>query len=284
MTNPMDLSAISAISQLSGASVPSVMKTLSAAKSVRSAYQKYGEPGKRAARTIYGAYKKYKASKSYTSRVSQVGNPVDTDNAKRAVGSLVGALDSRTLQSLNMVALDKTTTNEIDKRQRDLVRFIGTKVCIQFRNDLTEPITVNVAVLHPRDQNTVSADKFFRSFGNERSQNFSTALSANELHCLPVNTDRYTVLKHQRMILGDIPASASARYGTNNNNSWKEVSFWIPLKRQLRYPSTGSQPEQGNVFLVWWCDKFLQPAGSTPTPDILSYDVKVYKYFKETFN
>lgn len=259
-----------------------------AAKRARTAYETYGPGAKKAASTIYAAYKRYKRAKgrSYRARVSDIGNNVDADNAKRAVGSTVGSSNSRTLNSLNLVALEKTTTNEIDKRQRDLVRFVGTKICIQIANELSDstPLVVNFAVVHPRDQNTVNNDKFFRSFGNERSQDFGITLSANDLHCLPINTDRYTVLTHKRIKLGGYNVTTANRFKTQNYDTFKEMSLWVPINRQLRYPATGSQPEQGNVFLVWWCDQFLQPAGSSTVADVMAYDIKAYKYFKETFN
>lgn len=256
-------------------------KLYSGTKRARHLYESYGPKARSAARTIKSAWKKYK---SYKDRVKEIGRSTGMGNAKRSVGSVADVHSTRTLQQLNLVALSKTSTNEIDKRQRDLIDFVGTKVCMQMANETTDPLTVNVAVIHPKDIQTVDGSNFFRAYGTKRGQDFSVSLSGNEMHCLPINADIYTILKHYRFTLDAVEGAQN--FTSTNGKSYRELSFYVPLKRQLRYVSEGDTTlaETGNVYLVWWCDKFLSAATTSPTASAMAVDVKAYKYFKETPN
>lgn len=252
-------------------------------KRARKAYEEYGPAAKKAAKTIGKAWKKYK---SYRERTKEIGNAPGTANCKRALGTEVSTISTRDLQAINLVSLAKTTSNEITGRQRDLVDFRGSKICMQLANESTKPLCVNVAVVHPKDVQSVSQVNFFRGYGTERSQDFSNNLSANEFHCLPINSDIYTVLIHKRFMLDPVE-SASPTFSSGSGKSYRDLQFYVSLKRQLRYVHNGpdnTMAETGNTYLVWWCDEFLDPSGATGTAGAMRCDVKVYKYFKETAN
>lgn len=260
-------------------------------RTTRAAYrlhQKYGDQARGAARLIGKAYKAYAAGRqskkrrTYAQRTAEIGNNADTANAKRDLDSEYDTLGTRALKQMNITALAKTSTNDINERQRDLVEFIGAKICMEMRNELTDPLNVNVAVIHPKKAQTVSANGFFRGYGNARSVDFSTVLSSNDMHCLPINADEYTILRHKRFTLAAAPGST--KYADNVGASFAKVQFYVKLKRQIRYENNSSLAVEGNVYLVWWCDKILMDASSPAVAGALPYDVKIYKYFKETYN
>lgn len=249
-----------------------------------SAYRKYGPAAYKSAAKVQAAWRGYKAWKK---RTAEIGNDVGSSSTKKATGANVGTTNSRDLNRLNIVALAKTTTNAIDGRQRDVVNFRGSRICLSLMNETTEPLTVSYAVVCPRNAPIVQNEKFFRAFGTERSQDFTTALSAHELNCLPINADEYTILKHSKFTLA--PAVGAANAAGNNANSYKNLQFYIKIGKQLRYFSDGDATQQtwaitGNCWLVWWCDKMLAPSGAGSSTGAMKHDVRIYKYFKETLN
>lgn len=255
-----------------------------AARRAQSAYRMYGPQAYKAATKVQATYRMYKAWKE---RTKDIGNNVGESTTKKATGSAVGGTATRALYSLNMVSLEKSSVNDIDARQRDSVNFRGTRCCLSFMNESSDPIDVNIAVVHPRNQSVVTQTGFFRGFGTQRSEDFTTALSAHEFNCLPINADEYTVLKHMKISLA--PAVGSTNAAGNASNSYKNVQFYVKLQKQLRYFSDGDAEKQtfaiaGNVWLVWWCDKMLAPSGAASTTGAMKHDVRVYKYFKETMN
>jgi len=153
---------------------------------------------------------------------------------------------------------------------------------MQIRNNTTEALCVNIAVIHPKDVQDVNNAKFFRGYASSRSQDFDLTLTSNEFSCLPINSDIYDILVHHRMMLD--PSNGGSKDQSTNGKNYGSWMKWIPLKRQLRYDQAASVAETGNTYVVWWADKFLSAPGTVATNSAYQVDVKLYKYFKETPN
>lgn len=213
----------------------------------------------------------------------RIGFPKGTATSKRAatVTNTGDPLSTRTLYYENLVNIAKTSTNEIDKRQRDNAYISGFKICYDVLNYSVNPVLLNVAVVYDKRSNDgtviMALDDFFRSSeGNNRAKDFSITLDANEFHCLPLNTDRFSVLKHGRFTLGPTQSATVGAYTVNREN-YKSIMWWVPLKKQIRYNDGNAQSK---VWLIWWCDKFQAGTGVAAVT-IGQTQIHAVTYFKE---
>lgn len=240
-----------------------------------------------AARKIGRAYRKYKgrSRKRMFSRTN-VGERVGTGGAKRNFvvrDTVVNSLATRTLLIADLNEIPEG--NVLQSRERKIVNCRGYKLCMELRNQAQGPLYVNVAVLSPKNGNTgVGTSDFFRWSANDvRSIDFGdVTLTSNEYHCLPINSDKYTVLRHKRYVLGE---NGSTSFEDRNRANYANVDWWIPLKRQIRY-ETGAQEstQTGEVYCVMWCDNWGTAAGAGSTADQLAYTRRFVNYFREPKN
>ena len=249
---------------------------------------------KRAGRALYRASKKRKF------RATNVGQRIGQSTAKSYENqySQVDA-PTRELNIYDMTFLPKTSSsNDANTRQRGLVNMRGFKVCMEIVNKSNVPMYLNLAVISPTGKNTgfsVNAlgqaseavfAKFFRDQGesNDRWKTFSNALSALELRCLPINTDEWTVLKHKRMLLGRQPEE-QAGTGTlfTQRANFKTMEFYKKINRQIMYDGSSGPSAEQPVYLVWWADQWGSSAGAIQA-DIIDWNIRVIKYFKEPKN
>lgn len=234
----------------------------------------------KAARTIGRAYRKYRK------RVrSRIGERVGKQNCKRDITNNVAiqvTKTTRTLYNTELTSLPAGTSE--NQRERQIANIRGFKICLELRNATTTPMWFNLAIISDKvdPRNTPGTTDFFRAYGADRTQDFATTLSSNEFHCLPINTDRYYVLKHKRMCLGATTLE-SASYIENKRNNYMALNLWVPLKRQLRFPLGSGTPHQA-IYMVYWFDKVLTDAGTAGTINAVNWMERVIIYFKDTKN
>lgn len=255
----------------------------------RAARYIYDHPqtARKMARGIKRAWNKYKARvpkfkqarSQRTREISKVGEDPGTGTSKRFVPEDADAMDhsSRVLFSDNLTDIPQSATNnDIDGRQRQIAFVSGFHICMElWNNSTTLPLYVNVAIVVPKATTTVTSTNFFRGSGNDRSLDFSTALSANDFHCLPICTDKYIILKHIRICLD--PQSA-----TFSGKQYRNLDFYVPFKRQIRWrDNVSSLADNGNVYLCYWCDLFQTAAGSALTANVLKLSKRCVTYFRE---
>lgn len=249
----------------------------------------------RAARSYLGK-RRYKSTRyASKSRKKQrlfsrthVGEPNGATTCKADVIDSTTAItkDTRTLYTQSVARLLQGT--EINNRLRQHVNLRGFKVCFELNNGLNSPMYCNIAVIAPKGTTTktskIDEKNFFRWQGNRRAIDFNpTLLSSLEFHCLPINTDDYTVLKHKRYRLG--PNQPSAAFTTQSGNSYKNVDWYIPLKRQVRYDQTeGGEPTDGDVYVVYWFDAFQAAAGNVPQASAVAVSQRYTVYYREPKN
>lgn len=218
-------------------------------------------------------------------RRSGLGKTPGTATSKRTVVKDANAqIDTRTLynQVMNDIGPTVGGGTDINLRERDMVRLTGVKLCMELKNNADTPIYFNWALVYDKRSNdtvgTVSVADFFRGNGSTRAKDFGTDLSAIEFHCNPLNSDRFTVLKHERHTLGK--AIAGTTNYTDTKNSFKSVNRWIPIKRQIRYEDGEAQSK---VWLLYWCDRMLNPpaqAVQLAQIDIQEYHVTYFRDVK----
>lgn len=169
------------------------------------------------------------------------------------------------------------------KRRSNTVMLSGFKFCFEVDNgdtvDATKPMYVNFAVLVDKEAGNfgqpLEAD-FFRDLrqNKDRSHDFpnGSGLTSNEYHCLPINTDRFGVLKHKRMRLS----------GNNANmvGQFRNMDFFLRCKRQLRWDEGQQYPEGPGVYAVMWCCRFGDDAGKHVDPNQIKMHGRILTYFR----
>jgi len=187
-----------------------------------------------------------------------------------------------TLKANNVLQIPKDATgaDAMDTRERDSAVVKGFKLCMEVANqNTTLPMYFNLAVVVPRDTTAITGTSFFRAqSGDGRTEDFDpTLLSANELHCLPINTDRYVVLKHTRTKIE--PNQVVARGG-----QYKNIDFYMPIQKQFRWDGATSTPRK-DIFVVFWASYFgrtpgtLAASNQNDTSENFSYHQRIVTYF-----
>lgn len=165
--------------------------------------------------------------------------------------------------------LDITKGGAINQRERDIVNYRGTKVCFHIENNNSIKMYLNICCVVPKDdQSTLSTIGWFRSGGSEREMNHTTTTNWQDLHCAPINRDKYRVVFHKRAIVAPNTSTADSNI--------RDYEFWIPLRRQLQFDGVVTVPQGSKMFFVWW---FSYPDNSTAT--LGKYQIRTTKYFKE---
>lgn len=215
-------------------------------------------------------------------RRSNIGDPVSSTNAKSTLIDNTQSIvrSTRILYFLDITQLAQNAL-EINTRQRQHVNMRGFKICMEVTNTTPNALYFNVAVIAPKDDGaTFSGNDFFRQNTQFRSQNFSNALSGMEFHCLPINTDDYTVLRHKRYQLNhqnSTNAFANRQYGT----SYRTIDWYVPLKRQVRYRGgETTEATSGKVLHVFWFALFNSAAGAGSTQCGITSQ-RIITYFRE---
>jgi len=218
---------------------------------------------------------------------SQIGAAVGTSNSKtNTVTDLNGtARATRTLRSLNLTNIPQYSTgSQVNTRVRDIIRFSGVKVSMEWRNLTDSVLQCHVAVLAPTAAVNVGNGDFFRDNTTEsRSVDFSSALSSTEFMNLPIKTDRYTILLHKRFLLGRALTEAVQGDNVKGDANYRTFQKYFKINRQIRYEDT-STPRDGNIYLVWWADNYLTAAGTAAVPNAFQCNAYCTQYFRETPN
>lgn len=263
--------------------IPYAAQELAKPQNAAMAVDLFTEAGKAAA----GMYKSYKGRRKTrgktTLRGSQVpradlGGPAGRDESRRVEDNLgVTAANNKTLYQRALIRAEKNVAaNEsINKRNRDVITHKGCKICFSIKNVLKVPIFFNWAVVIPKAVNAVSADNILRSSATERDEGIGTAMTFMDTKCLPINTDRYKVVKLKRLtILPDSDKSATPSEGRD----FRMVEEYIKTNRKIYFEGDNAEPLQ-NMFMIWWCDYYNSPtAASIGTCDV-SY--RIVNYFHD---
>lgn len=235
---------------------------------------------------IAGAYYGYKAGKMLFSRTN-IGERIGTGTAKKAITGQNPTTNRSTRTLYTEGLTDIAEGEQIDQRERKLANIRGFRICMEVNNKSNKPLNFNIAIVSPKDgANGVVTSAFFRSYiANDRARDFDNTLSSIELKCQPINTDRYTVLKHKRYRL--IPGNSGLGTETVSlsGHSFMNIDWYQSLKRQARWAAAGAlQPQSGEVWLVWWADGWSSDPNTLPETQAYTTAHKVIATFKDPKN
>lgn len=226
----------------------------------------------------------------------QIGNRVRSSNCKRfqilQVG--FGAYSKATLNQTNLTALGALSATQMNRRSRNLVNLRGFFIQAEMRNKVETPLYVNIAIISPKDGDSIIDADFFRpNNSDKRGLSFTDARINGSLfmHETPINPDKYTILMHHRFMLagendsGPPTATLTLSYASSGY-SWKRYTKYVKVNRQIRFTeNTSLTPESGNCFLVYWANPMgldnLVPEVPADTIDI---GWRVITYFRDTNN
>lgn len=243
----------------------------------------------RGGRYVGRKYKRYKARRSSKygrpkKKMRLIGNRPGSSTAKKRLqlfDSQAQGLSTRTLYSHSLTEVPaQTTADEIDARNRDVVNLRGVKFCWEVRHSSNIPMYMNWAVVSPRAGNSIDSTDFFRAYTGTRNQDFSVSLSSNELHCLPINTDKYIIFTHKRYRMA---ALDSITYQQNRGATYLVIQKYLKIKRQLRFDGIATTPEGRSLFVVYWFDQFMRDINTAPVQNVF-VNRRIIQYFREPRN
>lgn len=211
----------------------------------------------------------------------QLGERIGTSTAKvHDALNETGFYSTRTLYDHDLLDIPHTTGDGDlrSERQRQVANIRGYKICAAIQNDRTAPLFVNVAILATKT-GTFGTNDFFRGDGNERSVTFGTALSSIQFRCCPINTDKYHVLMHRRMLFN---GTSEITGQDKQRTTYQLLEKYVPLKRQIRWENeNGGTTSNEDIRLVWWADILMQPSAALAQSDAYTIQWKVVTYFRD---
>lgn len=218
----------------------------------------------------------------------------------RNIGKDFGTADCKKTNTTNINGLGQINSRELyvydlmqippgyfdNQREGATVNVSGVKICSEWlclQGATTNGLNVHIALVSPKDSNakfdraTIKVD-FFGAMGmngSNRAVDFSNNLSSNDFRCMPINTDKWVVLRHFRFRLW--PNSSVGALGC-----YKSRDFYVKLKRQIQWSSSAPDATSDSpLFLLYWCDDFINPAGSGGIVDALQHQIKSTLYFRD---
>lgn len=236
-----------------------------------------------AAKTIRGFKRKIGNSLHKKKVTSKIGEDTGSGTSKRAktVNESNGSKSTRSLYLNNVMDIERGSA--LNKRERDMIHVKGFKLCMEVKSNTAtvssgNELLFNYALLCPKS-NGVETAKFFRhSDGDTRNQDFSTNLNSTEFHCLPINNDKYHVLMHRKLRLGDSLNDV--------NSSYRFIQQYIPINRQFRYEEggAGKTVNYDQIFLVYWADIGMKTASSAVVTAAYNVTNSGILYFNDVCN
>lgn len=217
----------------------------------------------------------------------KIGHDVNSNTTKTKQVKLLTFVgrNTRTQYTTKLTVLEKGTA--INQRERDIVNFIGINLTCEWRNLSNEVLQCHVAIVSPLATPNVNVTNFFRNpNGTRRARDFDTTLASTEFMNLPINTDEYVVLKHERFTLGRVKDETVTTEVDNlsGDPNYKSMKMWLPVNRQLRFDGTNDTPQDSPIFLVYWVDKFMTPENQIPENDAFQMSFLATQVFREPKN
>lgn len=242
--------------------------------------------GVKMAKRLYQGYRRAgRAKKRFKFSPKRMGQPGNAHTPKtETVFQTLAQWDTRVLGRIDLTAINKG--DGINQRERDIMHLSGVKFCWELRNDTEQPLYVNMAVVHIKGCTPIDnlGENFFRGAGNGdqegRYLDFSDERTSNEFRCLPLNTDKFVVISHKRFQL--IPQDQTApRINNQSGKNYRNLDWYTKVKRTIQYNPDGTATDNSNLYLIYWCDQFMQPSGTPTVEGALQRQVKIITYFHE---
>lgn len=216
-----------------------------------------------------------------------------------ATGSTTSAVD-KVLHATRLVNIPYSDTdNVMNTRVGRLCDVTGVKfrAWISLKSNIIEssviwsdPIQVRWAVINPRENtgeltDVTNGNNFFMSDSPaaDDTDNFPSTGNCFKYMNRKINSRRYGVLQEGSFLLSNDPAATNTRV---NPRSKKFISFYVPIKRQMKWANNGTATEDAfpnaNIQFVWWFvkqgDKDTAQVYAANTP--FDYHNERITYFK----
>lgn len=169
----------------------------------------------------------------------------------------------------------------INQRLRDSAIISGVRIQYAFRNLNSSSGFVNWAVVHPKDETTISDSQvdFFRDYTNSRAWNANaTNKNGLEWSYAAINPDKIDILRRGKFMLGGNTGTQSS---SPVKDDVKEIDLYVKLGRSFTWDTEelGQEPYE-NIYFVWW---FAIPndASGRNLGDGVQTNGKIITYFRE---
>jgi len=158
-----------------------------------------------------------------------------------------------------------------------------------------EPIKLRWAVVNPKDQvlntafNNGAPPDFFvtkNPTGTSMTEDFPVDGSHWKLMNRKINREKYNVLKEGAFMLHNqheqsaLVPNAVARLSPT---SYKKISVYIPINKQMQFNSADGTPEYNMYFIFWYCVLNSETGTASYTqPCAIEYNSEKTTYFKNS--
>lgn len=244
---------------------------------------------RRVSRSIPVVRRAWKSSRQFRNALAKrkarkrVGDTPTKENSKRAIVAQTGCVP---VNSATQYIWDLTeiggSGDDINKRERGIVRIGGWRIDYEAKNNIEAPIYINMAIISQKacNNSNVNSD-FFRSSTSQRGVAFDAALTDLERFYNGINSDKWTILMHKRMRLAGNKDSSpgTTEFYSSAKTSYVTLDKFIKLGRQVRFDQATSTAPVTQVYLVIWYGRHCG-SGSTTTA-IADHNVKVKCYFRD---
>lgn len=185
--------------------------------------------------------------------INKPGQPVGLSTCKRV--EPVATTTTTTPSVLSWINCTNIAQGQsINERERDLINCRGLKVRFFGAIDADRPCEMHIAVVSPKGETgAIGNTDWFRSVQTTRGINLDPALlSGLEMNTLPINADKWMVLKHWKVKTA--ATTSAGGYNTGVRQNWFTKEAYVPIKRQLRFTNNQSTSCRDPIYLVWWWD------------------------------
>lgn len=181
-----------------------------------------------------------------------------------------------------------TSGAELNRRLSNTIKLSGMKICFTVRNVSTKPLWFHFAVVNLKQENTSISENMFRSQGTavdatENAVDFNhLTLSGMDMHCLPLNSDKFHILKHMKMEIMPDATTTATDYTNNSAKNYKFVDFYLDIKKNIRFrDSTDTTPESTDLYTIFWATHFGDAKGAAIATNQYEIQERVVTYFRD---
>jgi len=155
---------------------------------------------------------------------------------------------------------------------------------ILLRNKLGKPLMVHLCILQCKRGTAITTSNFFRDGGNPtspagRGRDFNLSLSGNEMNRLHINTDKYVVLQHSRIMLGAL--NGADQFSDRQKANYKMINKYITLNKQLRYDDDEGTECATPLYFVYWADSDFNVPLAASEVDAWTMAGQITMFFRE---
>lgn len=181
--------------------------------------------------------------------------------------------------------------DDLTTRQRQIINCLGIEYrysCVNMQ-DVTH-LTCHIAFVSPKrvpdltdDRMVLPTTGFFRGDSNSRAQNFdNVTCDASVLNYNPINTDRYTVLSHEKFILAPQTGTMTTLGQVSGSGSNTRVDRkYVKVNRQIRFNGRKDTDIEDPIFIVFWFVPVGYCAGTYAAGSIASFRVETIMHWRE---